>query len=539
MSGLQLLVTVGTAGARWTGTSRWLAGTLIAVAVAAVALASPGAKAASPPSAAAGAGATVVFGDFNADGRADLALTHATVWPAVPVAFSNGDGTVNLTDKPAVRFAQLASVPGVKAVTGDFNHDGRTDIALTGISGWSTLPVAFSNGDGSFRITNTPAQNFATLAQASGAKAISGDFDHDGQTDIALTASTGWSIVPVAFSKGDGTFTITNAPVGAFGGWASAGPGVTVIGGDFNHDGRTDLALTPGPGMPWSTQPVAFSNGDGTFNVTNTSSATFAGLAQVPGARAIAGDFNHDGRTDIALTGANGWTTLPVAFSNGDGTFTVTNTAAGGFAGWASASFAVGVISADFNGDGRTDLALTPGANMGWSTQPIAFSHGDGTFTISNAPAQTLAAWVQGAANHPNPAMVAPALNPPQASGASASLTWTDRSGNEDTFEVFRRDPANGSLIHIHAAPSTSRAGTGQTYSFADTIPAGSRQCYEIGTYNYQGTGVNVSNEVCTRPPPPCPPLRPLASGSYRPPIPVVCRAYAPPSPSAVTAGGL
>jgi hypothetical protein len=49
---------------------------------------------------------------------------------------------------------------------GDFNGDGRADIALVrGMPGWNTIPVAFSNGDGTFTVTNQNAGDFATWAQ--------------------------------------------------------------------------------------------------------------------------------------------------------------------------------------------------------------------------------------------------------------------------------------------------------------------------------------------------------------------------------------
>jgi hypothetical protein len=43
-----------------------------------------------------------------------------------------------------------------QVLTGDFSGDGRTDIALTGAAGWATIHVATSNGDGSFTVTNSP-----------------------------------------------------------------------------------------------------------------------------------------------------------------------------------------------------------------------------------------------------------------------------------------------------------------------------------------------------------------------------------------------
>jgi hypothetical protein len=332
-------------------------------------------------------GVTALVGDFNADGHTDIALVGGAGWATIPVAASNGDGSFTVTNLPVTNFAAWAATPGVTALTGDFNGDGRTDIALVGGAGWATIPVATSNGDGSFTVTNSPAANFAAWAATPGVKVLTGDFNGDGRTDIALVGGAGWATIPVATSNGDGSFTVTNLPVSNFAGWAAT-PGVNVLTGDFNGDGRTDIALTGGAG--WATIPVATSNGGGSFTVTNLPVSNFAGWAATPGVKALTGDFSGDGRTDIALTGAAGWATIPVATSNGDGSFTVTNLPVSNFAGWA-ATPGVKILTGDFDGDGRTDIALTGGA--GWATIPVATSNGDGSFTVTNLAVTNFGTW--------------------------------------------------------------------------------------------------------------------------------------------------
>ena len=49
---------------------------------------------------------------------------------------------------------------GPVSVVGDFNDDHKTDVALTGPKSWGSIPVAFSNGDGSFTVTNFGAPDF-------------------------------------------------------------------------------------------------------------------------------------------------------------------------------------------------------------------------------------------------------------------------------------------------------------------------------------------------------------------------------------------
>jgi hypothetical protein len=345
---------------------------------------------------AAASGAKAVAGDFGLGANTDIALVGAAAFDGIPTALSDGAGNFSTKLGVSVDFAGWASVPGVHVLTGDYNHDGRTDIALLpppNTPWWFTIPVAFSNGDGTFRVTNADSSGFAGWVQAPGAQVVTGDFNNDGRTDLALAGAGGWTTIPVAFSNGDGTFRITNASSPDFAGWAYTPYGATLRAGDFNNDGKTDLALT-GAGY-FTTFPVAFSNGDGTFNITNADSSGFAGWVLAPGAQLVTGDFNNDGRTDFALAGAGGWTTIPVAFSNGNGTFTVTNMSAPDFAGWAYTPYGAKLTAGDFNHDGRTDLVLT-GAGY-FTTIPVAFSNGDGTFTITNTSSWEFAYWATSA----------------------------------------------------------------------------------------------------------------------------------------------
>ncbi|HKG78398.1 MAG TPA: VCBS repeat-containing protein [Pyrinomonadaceae bacterium] len=319
-------------------------------------------------------------GDFNGDGRTDVGLTGPTGWGSLPVAFSNGDGTFNVTNQPIVNFAVWAATTNAKPLVGDFNGDGRTDVALTGPTGWGSLPVAFSNGDGTFNVTNQPIVNFAVWAATTNAQPLVGDFNGDGRTDAALTGPSGWGSLPVAFSNGNGTFNVTNQPIVNFAVWAATANAKPLI-GDFNGDGRTDAALTGPSG--WGSLPVAFSNGDGTFNVTNQPIADFAVWAATANAQPLIGDFNGDGLTDVALTGPSGWASIPVAFSNANGIFNVTNQSIINFATWAASTNAKPLVG-NFNGDGRSDVVLT--GPSGWFTLPVAFSLSPAVRVVNMVP---------------------------------------------------------------------------------------------------------------------------------------------------------
>jgi len=324
-----------------------------------------------------------VPGNTDPFGRADIVLTGVSGWGSMPVARANTLGGFDVVNPSVATFPAIAATPGAKVLTGDFNGDGFSDVVAVGVNWWSTVPVALHGIGDSYTLVNEPFATFPGLAATSGAKPLRGDFNGDGFTDIALTGAPGWGSIPVALSVGNGTFTFKNHTLASFPVWA-ANAAAKPVSGDFNGDGRDDIALVGVPG--WTTVPVAYGTLDGAFTVRNQSLGEFPALSAVAGVKPLSGDFNGDGRDDIVLTGVNTWNKVPIAFGTVSGVarFTFSHKSDTMIA---ARPTGVGnrIVSGDFNGDLKDDLAFT--GSVGQNFIAVARSNGDGTFSHSGATA--------------------------------------------------------------------------------------------------------------------------------------------------------
>jgi hypothetical protein len=334
---------------------------------------------------------SVAIADLNKDGRADLVVTNQCLdgtcaSGSVSVLMGNGNGTFQK--------AQPYPSGGITAVSvaiGNFNGDKKLDLVVANQCQSSgncngNVGVLLGNGNGTFQ----PAQSYASGGYTA-VSVITGDFDGDGETDLAVanqcqgSGNCSSGSVGVLLGKGDGTFQPAQN-------YASGGKNtVAVAASDLNGDGRTDLLLANQCQIAGNCSDgsvsVLIGNGDGTFQTSQNyqSDGVFAQSVDT-------GDWNGDKKPDLVIVnqcqnGSNCSGTVTVLLGNGDGTFQVPPSYGSG--GYDADSVAVG----DLNGDGKLDLVV---ANLCQSTNcsggnngsvSVLLGNGDGTF----AAAQTYA----------------------------------------------------------------------------------------------------------------------------------------------------
>lgn len=347
---------------------------------------------------------SIAVGDLDGDGAQDLAVINSCS-ADVSVLLGKGDGTF----LKAVNYG--VSGP-VSVTTADADGDGHLDLMVAG--GGGDVSIFKGNGDGTFQAAASFNIGTAVIPTA----IATADLNHDGHVDLVVTNTYGGAFnfgsADVMLGNGDGTFqppvsynsaensesvalgdlngdkipdmavaTLNSNSVNTFlgngdgsfrsGGEFTAGDGSMSIGaGDFNGDGALDLIVANngiGTTFNGNLSPGNVSlltgNGDGSFQSGRNTPAGHKPTS------VAAADFNGDGKADLAAADFNG--ALNILLGGGDGSFDTGHSYGGG-------DSLTSVVAGDFNHDGRMDLAA---ASLHSNGIGVFFGNGDGTFEKS------------------------------------------------------------------------------------------------------------------------------------------------------------
>jgi hypothetical protein len=364
-------------------------------------------------------------GDFNSDGKQDLAVTINSPQISLSLLTGNGDGTFNAP----VNFPNTTGFDAPVIVAADVNNDTRLDLLIAHTLACFTAPCASSddltimlgNGDGTFQSSQ--------MDVGIGMSEIAvGDFNRDGFKDLAMAGSS--ARLYLLRGNGDGTFVqqptlqlITENTLGR--------DGTDVDVGDFNRDGIQDLVVAVA--LNGSNTVILIGNGNGTFRAPHIITEP---EVRIPHYQAVA-DYNGDGSQDLALSLGWGFQGMvEILKGNGDGTFQPlvlydpappNSSTAGG-----------DIVAGDFNRDGRPDLALQ--VRGAFPALHILIN------TTGAAPSGPPAA----------PTLVSPANNATLPLNQSITFSWNPVAGAA-TYQIQIDDASTFS------SPVLSRTGLTQT----------------------------------------------------------------------------
>lgn len=333
---------------------------------------------------------SLTVGDFNGDQKPDLVVAHQCQSSSncsagtVGVLLGKGDGTFQSAQAFASGGNHTTAVAG-----GDLNGDGHRDLIIAnqcqvaGNCTYGSVSVLMGKGDGTFQAP----QNYISDGVFAYSVAI-GDWNGDKQPDLAVvnqcqTTSACSGTVTLLLGNGDGTFQAP--PAYASGGYDADSVAV----GDLNGDGKPDLVvanLCQNNNCKSSNSGVVsvlLGNGDGTFQLAQAYATGGFGSSSV-----AIGDLNGDGNADVVVANqcstskCNNGGSVSVLLGNGSGTLQAAKTYASG------ANVALSVAIADFNKDGKLDLAVAnqcQDSTCQNGTVSVLLGNGDGSFQASQS----------------------------------------------------------------------------------------------------------------------------------------------------------
>ncbi|WP_337966084.1 MBG domain-containing protein [uncultured Flavobacterium sp.] len=373
--------------------------------------------------------------DMDGDGKLDLVVTHSVSSNTVSVLRNNSSGVGNIGFEAPQNF--ILSVSTYALAIGDLDGDGKPDIVTTSTdSGLASVLRNISSGIGN--INFSPNVNFTANSNSNGLAL--GDLDGDGKLDMVVTNSVATEAMSIFLN------TSTNGTInfGSKIGFSTGFAATRVEIGDLNKDGKPDIVVDGGT----SNFVYVFQNT--TAGIGNLSFAPKIDLAIDAKSTQIAiGDFDGDGVPDLACSMQN--TSLNI----------FRNTTSGGAISFSprvnfvNNVFSNDLVISDLDGDGKSDLATVNNGTLSlFRNNPLFAPTTQATNVVFTAT-----------------------------TGTTTTASWTN--GNGSSRAVFMYAGASGSPLPVDLTVYTANA------AFGTGTQIGSTGWYCV--YNGTGTTVNIT----------------------------------------------
>src|SRR3989339_289507 len=332
--------------------------------------------------------------DLNMDGKDDL-IAGAYLYDItsnegrVYVYYNDGYYTATSTLADVIITGEgTDSSFGFSFSTGDLNSDGKTDLVV-GAQGYNSSQgrvYIFYSQNGQVNLNKSIVGE--STSDYFGNAMTSGDFDADGDIDLAVGAyeyNTGQGRVYIFYNDydyGDHASTADEIITGE----TSNSFGNSLVAGDLNADGKTDLAV--GAFMYNSFQGriyIFYNDGTGIYTYgATTSNVTITGSGANFGESLVIGDMNSDDKTDLVV-GATfyGSTNGRAYIFYNDGSYAASAASADEIiTGEASSQFGTSMSVGDLNSDGKTDLIVGAKSFSSFTGRTYIF-YNDGQYPLN------------------------------------------------------------------------------------------------------------------------------------------------------------
>jgi len=443
--------------------------------------------------------------DVNGDGHADLLFIPNVLTSyyqrsilAVALGQPNGSFAAPVAIELPSLLVNPATLPGGTVdfdynmladslQIADLNGDGKADIlysfqenvySLNGyIGGFVFQP---GNGDGTFGAPKTlQTYNGSAYSYTLPAFATFADVNGDGKPDLITiqrigTASTGFTTQTLLnINKGDGSFNPSST--------LTLGDPVTapivsspILAVDINKDGKVDL-VTLGTNASTNLGSLSISLGRGDGSFLPATKITVPDSSSVQADSLAAADFNGDGKIDIAVTSFLSVAT-GIYFGNGDGTLAPFTDSTGGVHPSESVSLSAfgPAIAADFDGDGKADL-LAGNVLLRTTSAVVTTAPAATTTTVTSNPASPVVA----GSSITFTATITPASG--STGNPTGVVTFLDGattlgtgslSGTTATYATSALSAGSHSITAVYAGDTNFTGSTSAAYALTITTPA-------------------------------------------------------------------